>query len=1305
MLAPGPHPREAERLAALRALGLLDSGPEARFDALTRTACRMFGVPTALISLVDEHRQWFKSREGLDATETPREVSFCGHAILGERVFVVEDATRDDRFADNPLVTGDLALRFYAGQPLRTAEGLPLGTLCLLDYTPRIFTPDEKEALADLAILAEAEIHSLESHLTDAGKMRAMLESMSEGMVIQDIHGVIVSSNPAAARILGLTKDQLEGRTSDDPAWHAVHEDGRPWPAGEHRAMVALRSHQPQLGHVMGVRKPGGDLAWIFVNSLPVRNSVGTLQGVSTTFLDITAIKTQSTEKASQELALRDSEARYRAMAENVPGVIYQFQVWPDGRTAFPYISSGVDLIYGISAEEWRARPTFALDSILAEEQPGYLAAYQDAVARMGTFQWEGRSRTNRPGEVIWIRAQSQPTPQADGSLLWHGVLADITQLKQQESQIAAQRAFSQTLLESAQVGIISTDLQGLVTSFNPTASEMLGWRPDEVVGRETPGLWHDPGEVVARAAELSLELGREIPPGFEVFAAHAKTGGKEQREWTFVSRDGERIPVLLTVSGMRDAAGVLVGFLGIAVDLRGPKAREHELRESEARFRLLAERTTDIIARHAPDGTFQFITPSVTQILGYTPEELLGQLPSRFVVKEDVPLMRAAHLGILQNKTLEAFRYRALDKQGRLVWLESVGNAVLDPASGELVETIITTRDITERVNSEEALRESEARSRALIHALPDLIFVVHRDGTHLEVHAKEGHTLRRPVSEMLGVNLRDILPAGIVEERMARIQRVLDTGQMEIYEAQVGEGDSRQDHETRVVPCGEDRVMLIVRDITERKTLDRLKGEFVSTVSHELRTPLTAIRGALGLLLGGIGGSLTPQTQELLEMGQKNVERLVRLINDLLDLEKLDKGQLTFFNQATELGPVVDSALTGLQPMPEELGLRLVTRILGPSLQVLVDPDRLAQVVVNLVSNALKYAPRGSEVEVRLLQVGNVARLEVEDHGPGIPDAFRSRIFQRFAQADGTNTREKGGTGLGLSIAKGFLERMEGTLSFDSTPGRTVFRIELPLLGTAPAVHRGRVLVVEDNPAAAGYLQDLFAEESLSVDLAAGAAEARGLLGEHTYDAMTLDLNLSDQDGLSFLKELRADPATEALPVLIISVHPDGRAEDPSLAALRILDWLSKPVSPDRVLSSLHSVMARFQGRPQVLHVEDSPDVARLVEVLLSRDAKVHAVGTLAGARAWLAGHRPDLVLLDLALPDGSGLDLVEDLRNLMPFPPPVLVFSAHEPPRERTSLLTKALLKSRTSNAELRTSILSLLKLPDERPMENS
>ena len=167
MLEPEIPQDEAQRLNTLRTLKILDTEPEERFDRLTRLAKRMFDVPIALVSIVDAERQWFKSVQGLDATETPRNVSFCGHAILGEELFIVENALDDDRFRDNPLVTGPPSIRFYAGCPLKTDNGSKLGTLCVIDDKPRQFSEEDKQSLLDLATMAEKEISALQMATLD----------------------------------------------------------------------------------------------------------------------------------------------------------------------------------------------------------------------------------------------------------------------------------------------------------------------------------------------------------------------------------------------------------------------------------------------------------------------------------------------------------------------------------------------------------------------------------------------------------------------------------------------------------------------------------------------------------------------------------------------------------------------------------------------------------------------------------------------------------------------------------------------------------------------------------------------------------------------------------------------------------------------------------------------------------------------------------------------------------------------------------------------------------------------------------
>ncbi|NMO22792.1 GAF domain-containing sensor histidine kinase [Pyxidicoccus fallax] len=225
------------------------------------------------------------------------------------------------------------------------------------------------------------------------------------------------------------------------------------------------------------------------------------------------------------------------------------------------------------------------------------------------------------------------------------------------------------------------------------------------------------------------------------------------------------------------------------------------------------------------------------------------------------------------------------------------------------------------------------------------------------------------------------------------------------------------------------------------------RLKNEFVSTVSHELRTPLTSIRGSLSLLVGGMAGTMEPPVAEMVGIAHKNSERLLRLINDMLDLDKMESGRLDLHPRPTELAPLLVQAVEAHRGYADTYGVRLETVLDLAGARVVVDPDRLEQVLANLLSNAIKYSPRGERVTVRLSREGARLRVGVEDRGPGVPDAFRSRIFQKFAQADGSDTRKRSGTGLGLSIARALVERQGGTLDFTCAPGGgTVFWFELP-------------------------------------------------------------------------------------------------------------------------------------------------------------------------------------------------------------------------------------------------------------------
>ena len=235
---------------------------------------------------------------------------------------------------------------------------------------------------------------------------------------------------------------------------------------------------------------------------------------------------------------------------------------------------------------------------------------------------------------------------------------------------------------------------------------------------------------------------------------------------------------------------------------------------------------------------------------------------------------------------------------------------------------------------------------------------------------------------------------------------------------------------------------------DITGRKNLDRMKSEFVSTVSHELRTPLTSIKGALGLVTGGALGDLPKRAREMIDVAHKNTERLILLVNDILDMEKLDSDQVEFEFRPLNLSELVKDAVETNLGYAQEHRVRFVVKTLAPDARVLGDSHRLTQAVTNLLSNAAKFSPDGGHVDIAVSCQDNVAQVSVRDHGEGIPEEFKDHIFERFAQSDAADNREKGGTGLGLSITKQIVEKHGGVIHFESQHGvGSTFSFSLPV------------------------------------------------------------------------------------------------------------------------------------------------------------------------------------------------------------------------------------------------------------------
>ena len=596
-------------------------------------------------------------------------------------------------------------------------------------------------------------------------------------------------------------------------------------------------------------------------------------------------------------------------------------------------------------------------------------------------------------------------------------------------------------------------------------------------------------------------------------------------------------------------------------------------------------------------------------------------------------------------------------------------------------------------------SLAESEVRLRAIVGTANEPILTFDAQGTIESSNPATEATFGYSSAELAGRAVQALLPGTDLAWRDLLPEQ--DSPDDELTGSRQEVTAVRRDGSTfpaelslsEMEIAGETMFTAIVRDVSERRRVEEMQSQFVSTVSHELRTPLTSIRGALGLIAAGVTGELPPEAREYLEIAVSNCERLVRLVNDILDTEKMQQGKLEFALETVPLGQTLPAIIGASEGLAQQGNVELV--LLGeiPPGEVLVDVDRLGQVMANLLANGVKFSPPGGRLEVSVEVLSRKFRVSIRDHGPGIPEEFRDRVFQRFAQADSSPTRKKGGTGLGLSISKLLIEHMRGTIGFASAEGQgTVFFIELPYLppigASQPESSEGPlVLVCEDDPDLAYSLAGLLRSRGFAVHLAPTLERARRLLSNNTYAAVTLDLVLADGLGSDLIHELRAAEATRLTPIIVVT----GSDRRLGSAAVLVTDVIQKPFAEERLLGSLHNAVA-LSGSvcPRLLHVEDDPDIRKIFRRALPEGWSVAGAETIAAAKALLREQTFDVVVLDLSLPDGGGEELIDCVGEAQ-----VILFSASEAPRATAERVSAAMVKSRADAGQVRDLIVSLIR----------
>lgn len=613
--------------------------------------------------------------------------------------------------------------------------------------------------------------------------------------------------------------------------------------------------------------------------------------------------------------------------------------------------------------------------------------------------------------------------------------------------------------------------------------------------------------------------------------------------------------------------------------------------------------------------------------------------------------------------------------------WLAGEISMLIDAAD----YVAVALRDAHERekrLRAEAALRESEERFRRLSDASSDGVAVT-EDGRVREVNQAFCRMFRYDEGEVIGKPVIEFSPLPAKEEI---IQREMAGGEG-TYETLGLRGDgSVFDLEVTgkmVTLGGRNARVIVLRDISVRKEVDKLKREFISTVSHELRSPLTSIRGALGLLEAGAVGALTTRARDLVTIGRSNAERLLRLIDDILDLEKIEAGKLELRLTAVDPLELAKTTLDGIRPMADHHHIRLRQSVVCRD-PIQADRDRLIQVLTNLVSNAIRFSPEGESVtlSVTATERGRV-RFEIEDHGPGIPPAQRARLFQRFQQLDSSDRRPRGGTGLGLAISRSIVEEHGGEIGVDSQPGwRTVFWFEVPVSPGSGASSssptsgkdaRPLALLATSDKELARTLADVLSHDGYDIIGAGSSDEVEARFGERLPDAVALDVALGDGAGLALLERLRRRRGAEDMPVIALGA----RGSDGGMAHPFVIDWMGRPMDERRLLRIVRRTVRRA-GAPRLL-LADAYRLERAVAAarLRSRGIEVLEASEASEARKLLRETVPDLAVLDAELPGAEAGALVAVLRREHPSLPLVVQAPRELGTEERQALAASLVL----------------------------
>ncbi|CAM6004028.1 unnamed protein product [Sphagnum balticum] len=921
----------------------------------------------------------------------------------------------------------------------------------------------------------------------------------------------------------------------------------------------------------------------------------------------------------------------------------------------------------------------------------------------------------------------------------------DLSMIKRTEQALQENESRMRSIFASMEEGLYQLDENGALIYLNPAGAKMLGYDADAIRGSNMHDLVHFKD---ARGEQASLEN----CPVWKV----SKTGvSYESRDDLFIKADGSSLPVRILSSPLL-IDGKIRGVVVTFQDVSALKTAEQRSATQYAVTRTLAQAETveesaikviDIVCENLDwdtgalwlvdeaTGKLEYVCASKRSSLDLSHFEEECQKFGRDggcasydnAFRENAPLWLVADDGEEESghfsKAIRSLGFNTsfavpLRREDACIGVIEFFSKDKRKPDLELMQMFDALGrqfgQFMERRRVDAELLESQEIFRQLSGNISEIFWITDPLLTKCFYCS--------PAYEVIwGLPVEDVLkdPKAVmqivVKEDRRRVADHLSVENLKYGAAEIEYRIRRLDGEERWIwaksfPIKDEdgqiiRLCGIAHDMTERKEIEKRVSEFYSTVSHELRTPLTSIRAALGLIEGGLAGEITVKASQLVRIARTESDRLIRLINDILDIRKIEAGKFELSKADFRVDDLIADSLHAVEAMALEANVELkVGNTAKFSLNC--DKDRIVQVLANLISNAIKFSASGSEILIGVERSRGLAKFKVTDKGPGIhPDQIH-RLFGKFQQLDSSDSRPKGGTGLGLAITKAIVEQHGGKIGVDTIFGEgATFWFELPaeeLISLAADVSVGegapRVLLIEDDRQLVELLGELLTTEGYLVSKAYSLSEAESAFKEITPDVILLDIQLPDGNGLDWIKQVRTQKGVAPVPIVVLTGH---EAKSNDYGQPRLIDWLTKPFDSKRLKQALKVAVSR-QGKaiPKVLVVDDD---------LATREVIIHQLKQLGvtcleakdGAEAiqLVRTEHPDLIILDIGLPNPDGFGVVQILRQEEACTTPLIVYTSRDITAddvERLTLgLSRHLVKSRTSESQFVTTVRELLR----------